>query len=197
MTLTGNDFARKLREKSLRPATNYGEYFKNPKPSTDGTPAKVSPKAEGLDAAENLVASYVSDPDSIYSTAAEELQKAAKRRVRYWLKGRHWLCEILWNAAEFLSGAKATDIIADSVATICTEAGLPKFVAKVMGEVASKALDASIPGAPAQVANLLRGIVAVICSNPDRCEYGRDANDFLLKPGVEAQLRALAAKSDW
>jgi hypothetical protein len=155
-----------------------------------------SPKPERVDTAEDFVSSYVFDPGSIYSTAAEQLLKAAKRRGLHLLKGQHWLCEILWKAAEFLSGADAGAIIADSVAAICTKAGLPRFVAKVMGKVASKAIDASIPGAPAQVANLLRGIVAVICSNPDRCEYGKDANISLLKPGVEAQLRALAGKSD-
>jgi hypothetical protein len=195
VTLSGNDFARKLRENDLRQATDYGAYFQSPKPGADGVPTN-SPKPERLDAAENLFASYVFDPASIYSTAAEELLRAAKRGVRYWLKGQHWLCEILWEAAELLSGAKAAGIISDSVAKICTEAGLPRFVGKVMGKVASKAIDASIPGAPAQVANLLRGIVAVICSNPDRCEYGKDANNFLLKPGVEAQLRALAGTSD-
>lgn len=146
---------------------------------------------QGLETAENFVASCVFDPGSIYSTAAEELLKA-KRPLRYRFKSRHWLCEILWETAELLSGARATDLVADGVATICTEAGLPQFVANVMGKVASNAVDASIPGAPTQVANLLRGIVALICSDPDRCEYGNNAINFLLKPGIEAQLRALA-----
>jgi hypothetical protein len=212
---TQSDFAQNLRNIDLQPATPYGEYYGRTKPSTGGvsaqlTPNRAQPKMEtaranlriyekrrktllskqSLETAENLVASCVFDPDSIYSTAAEELLEA-KRPLRYKLKGQHWLCEILWEAAELLSGAKATDLVADSVATICIEAGLPQFVANVMGKVASNAVDAAIPGAPTQVANLLRGVVALICSNPESCEYGNNAINFLLKPGVEAQLRAL------
>lgn len=142
---------------------------------------------------ENLVASWVFEPDSIFSVAAEELFAAKSRLLRYRWKKKHWLCGLLWEAAEFLDGAQASELVGDSVSEICAKGGIPQFAANILEKCASKAIDASLPGSPKQIAVFLRVVVALFCPNADTCSYGTMAIDFLLMPGVEAALRDLAS----
>jgi hypothetical protein len=138
------------------------------------------------------VASWIFDPDSIFSVAAEELLDAKNRSGSAHLKGKHWLCRVLWEAAEFLDGAQVGELVGATVAKLCLEAGIPQFAATVIGKCAAKVIDASLPGSPKQIADFLRVVVALICPDVDKCSYGTKAIDFLLKPGVEAALRYLA-----
>jgi hypothetical protein len=144
---------------------------------------------------EILVASWVFQPASIFSVAAEELLVAQSRSLSYRWRRKHWLCRILWEAAELLDGAHVSELVGSTVADLCVQARIPQFAAKIIGKIASKAIDASIPGSPKQIANFLRVVVALTCPNVDKCAYGTEAIDFLLKPGVEAALQDLASRA--
>lgn len=184
-------------ERLPRPASiNYHQMFGRPsKPAPRQRPVNTNFKAYEKQAertGEALLAGWVFDLDSIFSEAAKELLEAKSRSVRHKWRGNHWLCRVLWNAAELLNGAQLSDLVGETVKELCRRAKVPQFAANVIGAVASRVIDAALPGSPKQLADFLKVVVALICPDIDNCAHGQKAIDFLLKPGVEAALRDLA-----
>lgn len=141
----------------------------------------------------NLLSGWIFEPASIFSVAAEELLAVKNRSVRHRWRRKHWLCRVLWKAAESLDGAQLSGLLGDSVRELCMKAGIPIFAAKIIGRSASNIIDSSLPGSAKQVADFVRVVVALVCPHTDKCSYGCQAINFLLKPEVEATLKVLAA----
>ncbi len=140
----------------------------------------------------DLLCSWLFEPDSVFSTAADQLLQAANENGYRDRVKSHWLCELLWNAADFLSGAQVGELVSVTIEEMCRKASMPPFAAKVIARCASKLIVDSSPASPEQIAKFLRVLVVLICPDANNCEYGCKAIDFLLAPGIEATLRDFA-----
>ncbi|MFF1831124.1 hypothetical protein [Paenarthrobacter sp. NPDC058040] len=140
-----------------------------------------------------LLACGVFDLDSIFSEAAADLLEAKNRSVLHKWKGNHWLCGVLWNAAELLIHTEPSELVGKTAKELCHKAKVPRFVANVIGKVETEAINSVLPSSPTKLAYFMKVLVALICADTNYCAHGQKAIYFLLEPELVLSLREFTA----
>lgn len=142
---------------------------------------------------------YLFEPDGVYEVVADRLLAKTKMRRRFGRSRGHWLCLMLNNAARMCDTGTYIDLAAQGVEQgLCAVYGMPKVVAKTLAQCAAtgaKRLLAPTVFGPANFPVVLRGLIALVCPNLERCPTQSDVCATLLSPLAANSLRAVVEGS--
>jgi hypothetical protein len=137
---------------------------------------------------------YLFEPDGVYEVVADHLLAKTKMRRRFGRSKDHWLCIVLNNAAHMCETGTYIDLIAQGAEQgLRTAYGMPKVVAKALAQCAAngaKLLLSPTVFGPANFPIVLRGLIALVCPNLERCPTQSDVCTTLLGPLAANSLRA-------
>ena len=137
---------------------------------------------------------YLFEPDGVYEVVADYLLAKTEMRRRFGRNRDHWLCIVLNNAAHMCETGTYIDLVAQGVEQgLRTAYGMPKVVAKTLAQCAAtgaKHLLAPTVFGPANFPIVLRGLIALVCPNLERCPTQSDVCTTLLGPLAANSLRA-------
>jgi hypothetical protein len=136
---------------------------------------------------------YLFERDGVYEVVADRLLAKTKMQRRFGRGRGHWLCIVLKNAAIMCDTGTYIDLVAQGVEQgLCGAYGMPKVAAKVLAQCAAtgaKRLLAPTVFGPANFPVVLRGLIALVCPNLERCPTQSDVCKALLGPLAANSLR--------
>lgn len=145
------------------------------------------------DAVTEAAVTYLFKPDGVYEIVADRMLSSTKLHQRFRRPRGHWLCVVLNNAAHACETGTYIDLAARGVEQGLREAyDMPRVVAKVLTQcvaTSAKLLLAPIVFGSANFPIALRGLIALVCPNLDRCPIRADVCTTLLGPLVADSLR--------
>jgi hypothetical protein len=145
------------------------------------------------DAAAEVAVTYLFKPGGVYEVVADRLLDKTKTQRRFGRPRGHWLCVVLDDAARSCETGTYIDLAAQGVEQGLRQAyGMPRVVAKVLAQCAAtsaKLLLAPTVFGSANFPIVLRGLIALVCPNLDRCPTQADVRTALLGPFVADGLR--------
>jgi hypothetical protein len=145
-------------------------------------------------AAAEAAVTYLFKPDGVYEVVADRLLNSTKLHRRFGRARGHWLCVVLNNAAQACETGTYIDLVARGTEQGLREAyGMPRVVAKVLTQciaTSAKLLLAPTVFGPTNFPTALRGLIALVCPNLDRCPTRADVCTTLFGPLVADSLRA-------
>jgi hypothetical protein len=149
------------------------------------------------DAAAEVAVTYLFKPGGVYDVVADRLLDKTKMQRRFGRSRGHWLCVVLNDAARSCETGTYIDLVAQGVEKGLREAyGMPRVVAKVFAQCAGtsvKLLLAPTVFVPSNFPIVLRGLIALVCPNLERCPTQADVRTALLSPFVADSLRLAVA----
>jgi hypothetical protein len=147
------------------------------------------------DAAIETSVAYLFEPDGIYEIVADRLLAKTKMRRRFGQKRDHWLCLVLNQAAHMCDTGTYIDLAAQGVEQRLRAAyDMPKPVAKTLAECAAAGAKRLLPPTvfgPGNFPVVLRGLIALVCPNLERCPCQSDVCTTLLGPLATNGLRTV------
>ena len=145
------------------------------------------------DTVTEVAVTYLFKPDGVYEIVADRLLNSTKLHRGLGRPRSHWLCVVLNNAAQACETGTYIDLAARGAEQGLREAyGMPRVVAKVFTQcvaTSAKLLFAPTVFGPANFPTALRGLIALVCPNLDRCPTRADVCATLLGPLVADSLR--------
>jgi hypothetical protein len=183
------------------PTKNWTQPKKQPAPPPDPRQVHLKANRRKLIEAANDTAieagiTYLFQPDGIYEVVADRLLSKTKMRRRFGPSRNHWLCIVLNNAAHMCETGTYIDLAAQGVEDGLRKAyGMPKVVARTLTQcaaVGAKLLLSPTVFGPANFPVVLRGLVALVCPNLERCPTQADVCTTLLGPLAADSLRTAA-----
>ena len=151
------------------------------------------------DAAIETSVAYLFEPDGVYEIVADRLLAKTKMRRRFGRKRDHWLCLVLNHAAHICETGTYIDLAAQGVEQGLRAAyDMPKPVAKTLAQCAATGAKRLLPPTvfgPLNFPVALRGLIALVCPNLERCPSQSDVCATLLGPLAASGLRAAVESS--
>jgi hypothetical protein len=145
------------------------------------------------DAAAEIAVTYLFQPSGVYEVVADRLLDKTKTQRRFRRPKGHWLCVVLNDAARSCETGTYVDLAARGIERGLREAyGMPKVVANVLAQCAAtsaKLLLAPTVFGPTNLPIVLRGLIALVCPDLDRCPTQADVCTALFGPLVADTLR--------
>jgi hypothetical protein len=148
---------------------------------------------DGSDATIQAGVAYLFDPRSVYEVVADLLLAKTKMRRRFGSGRGHWLCLVLNRAARICDTGTYIDLAAQDIEQgLRARYEMPKPVAMTLAQcaaVGAKRLLSPTVFGPANFPIVLRGLIALVCPNLERCPCQSDVCTTLLGPFAAKSLR--------
>jgi hypothetical protein len=149
------------------------------------------------DTATEVAVTYLFQPGGAYEIVADRLLDTTRPERKFKRPSGHWLCVVLNDAARSCETGTYVDLAAKGIEQGLRKAyRMPRVVARVLADCAgtsAKLLLASTVFGSANLPIVLRGLIALVCPNLDRCPTQADVRTALLGPLAADSLRRAVA----